>query len=614
MDLPEPPADQADLVSGGVHYLLVSRQISYRDRQQTDYRRYVEKIVNSSGLESASTLSFSFSPEKETVRLHSMVIYRDGETIDEKDAVDLHVFRQEDQVADGILDGRKTVLANLPGVRVGDIVEYSFSRSFTTVLMPDDFYAEAWGSYRDPVAQLDFSVRVPEGMKLEYKLHGFSDEPEITTSDGMTTYHWSRRPPPVDPPTKSAPPWFSASDFLEVSSIPSWADIASGTLAHYPKDAEMPAALQDRLEAIRAATDDKKRWVSDVLRLVGDEVRYVGIEIGDGAFVPRAPKTVYELGYGDCKDKAQLMATALRWLGIDAVPALADSDGDLLIGQLPSPYAFNHAVVRVRLDGVTYWLDPTLTLQHSADPALSQVTYSYALPIEAEARGLEKMDPTVLYEPMTVVSETVTFHYGKDTPPFTLRVESRYKGPDADRFRRRLADRGMAGLSEAYLDYYDGLYDGVRATRKMRIEEDDEGTVTVNEFYEGTDREAFDAYAESFPLRGDTTASVLHDANMKLDNPIRLSFPLFFEHRVTLKNLRTDLDPLDRLWRSKRYLDYSRDSYKKGRDLSVVWRLRTKRDHVRPDEIDAYAELVDEIDEDMDWYYDVRPTPETVQN
>ena len=615
VEIPAPLPEHADRVSGGVYYLLVSRQLDYDGSQRTIYRRYAEKIVNSSGLEGVSSLSISFRPDRETLRLHSLIVHRDGETIDLKDAVELHVFRQEDQVSDGVLDGRETAFANLPGIRVGDVVEYSYSHSFRTILMPDDFFAAASASYTQPLARLDVSMRVPEAMELQYRLHGFSEEPEIEVSGGRKTYRWSRLPPPIDPPTLGAPSWYVGWNFLEVSSIGSWADIAAGTLLHYPRDAELPAALRDRLEAIRAATDDRKSWVTSVLKLVQDDVRYVGIEIGDGAFVPRAPKTVYELGYGDCKDKAQLMATALRWLGIDAVPALVDIDGgEPMAERLPSPFAFNHVVVRVRLNGETYWLDPTLTLQDSADPAQSQVSYGYALPIAADATGLEKMEPASLYEPMTVVSETVTFHYGKDTPPFTLRVESRYKGPDADTFRRRLADRGMAGLSDGYLDYYDKLYQGVRKTEKMRVDEDGQGGVTVTEFYEATDRAAFDAYADSFPMRGDTVYAAIREADRKLDNPVALDFPLFREHRVTLKNLRSDLEPIDRLWRSKRYLDYSVGAYKKGRDLTLIWRLRTKRDHVKPDELRSYADVTGDIEDNSVWYYDIRPDSETVQN
>lgn len=612
--IPEPLPEHADEISGGTYYLLLAEHGSHDGQTRTDYFRYAKKIINRNGLEDSSSLSLSYRPGIERLQLHGIALHRDGETIDLTDVVDLQRFRREDRLSGGILDGRITVFANLPGVRVGDIVEYAYSYSYSTIMMPEHFYDSWTASYSQPVARLEFSMRVPEEFDLQFRLHGFSEAPEVTVSDGMRTYRWSRTPP-IDPLTKSAPYWYDAGASLDASSIGSWGDIVKASLPGYPENADLPEAFRAKLEAIRAETDDRRVWISKVLRLVQDDIRYVGIEIGDGAFVPRSPTTVHELGYGDCKDKAHLMATGLRWLGIDAAPALVHSSrGSMLPERLPSPFAFNHAIVRVRLLGETYWLDPTLTLQHSADPRLSQVAYGHALPIAADVQGLEAIEPIVLYEPLTRITETVTFRYGKNLPPFLLMVETRYKGEDADAFRHRVAQRGLASLRKSYLDYYDKLYRGMREAEKMRVEEDGSGAITVTESYEATGGEDYDELAEEFPLQADAVRSILPDADPEFDNPVRLTFPLFTEHRIVLRNLRTNLEPLERFWLSHPYLDYSLGSRKQGRTLSVTWRLRTRRDHVKASEVDDYAKLIDEIEDNAYWSYDVRPNPAPAGN
>jgi transglutaminase-like putative cysteine protease len=97
---------------------------------------------------------------------------------------------------------------------------------------------------------------------------------------------------------------------------------------------------------------------------VQDEVRYLGIELGTYSHTPTGPSKVFERRFGDCKDKTLLLATVLNELGIDARPALVNTDARrALDGWQPSPYAFDHVIVRAELGGKTYWLDPTTPYQ-----------------------------------------------------------------------------------------------------------------------------------------------------------------------------------------------------------------------------------------------------------
>ena len=48
------------------------------------------------------------------------------------------------------------------------------------------------------------------------------------------------------------------------------------------------------------------------------DIRYVGIELGIGGWQPHPAAEVFSHRYGDCKDKATLMAAMLREIGIDS--------------------------------------------------------------------------------------------------------------------------------------------------------------------------------------------------------------------------------------------------------------------------------------------------------
>ncbi len=184
----------------------------------------------------------------------------------------------------------------------------------------------------------------------------------------------------------NTPGWHERVSSIDLSSIKSWADVAKSSVVHYAPGTPLPNDFKLKLEKIRKQTSDPKRVIAELLALVQNEIRYVGIEIGRGAFIPRAPAKVIERRYGDCKDKAFVMIAALRELGFDAVPVLAHLEkGEMLNTRLPSPYAFNHVFVRVKNEEDVYWLDPTGTQQYSPDPKNSQVNYGYVLPIEPES-------------------------------------------------------------------------------------------------------------------------------------------------------------------------------------------------------------------------------------
>ncbi len=81
-------------------------------------------------------------------------------------------------------------------------------------------------------------------------------------------------------------------------------------------------------------------------------VRYFGIELGWGSWVPRAPEVTLSRGFGDCKDKALLMVDLLRAAGGEAVPVLISSPSHEFVDpDLPTPFRFNHAIVGVPWSG-----------------------------------------------------------------------------------------------------------------------------------------------------------------------------------------------------------------------------------------------------------------------
>ena len=79
---------------------------------------------------------------------------------------------------------------------------------------------------------------------------------------------------------------------------------------------------------IAAEHSDPAGRAAAVLQLVQREIRYLGIEVGAGSHAPCAPALVCQRRFGDGKDKALLMVALLEALGVEAAPALVDTDVD----------------------------------------------------------------------------------------------------------------------------------------------------------------------------------------------------------------------------------------------------------------------------------------------
>ena len=78
------------------------------------------------------------------------------------------------------------------------------------------------------------------------------------------------------------------------------------------------------------------------------DIRYVDIEIGIGGHQPHFASEVLRHKYGDCKDKAALMATMLSELGYHSEMVLVHTEHGIVKPSVPSDY-FNHAVIAVEL-------------------------------------------------------------------------------------------------------------------------------------------------------------------------------------------------------------------------------------------------------------------------
>jgi transglutaminase-like putative cysteine protease/Tfp pilus assembly protein PilF len=185
--------------------------------------------------------------------------------------------------------------------------------------------------------------------------------PRRETSSGRQRLVFELRDvPPLAPPLPGLPPEAPRQPGIAFANGASWRDIAEAYSGIVDR-AAAGAQLADWLRAAGAfdAAGSQLETVQRVLaHMTG--IRYTGVELGEGSFVPRSPAETLGRRFGDCKDKAVLLVAALRALDIPAYVALlaAGEDDPDVDPALPGFGAFDHAIVYVP-GTPALWIDPT---------------------------------------------------------------------------------------------------------------------------------------------------------------------------------------------------------------------------------------------------------------
>jgi hypothetical protein len=120
------------------------------------------------------------------------------------------------------------------------------------------------------------------------------------------------------------------------------------------------AALNDEIAQKARELAANAQTEYDKIRAVGafvQNLQYISVDIGVGkgnGYRPRPASLVLQRGYGDCKDKANLMLALLKALKIDAyLVAIYSGDRTFVREEWASPFQFNHCIIAVRVSGET---------------------------------------------------------------------------------------------------------------------------------------------------------------------------------------------------------------------------------------------------------------------
>ncbi|GGA67440.1 hypothetical protein GCM10011521_01950 [Arenimonas soli] len=579
---------------------LVDHQVDLRDGRYALYEDLAYQPLSTELVGEAARLDVNFSPDFQRLVLHRVALRRDGRWLDRLDPAKVSLVRREKRFEQDLADGTIAALLVLEDVQVGDVVRVTYTVEGSNPVMAGSLaegFTLAWNApslVRAGRAVFDRDAEVALRWRGEPR-------PLKRGRDGgsqVVSFEYRNIPAVLNP--GDIPSWFNPYPRLQLARERSWADVVAWALPLYPNSPALPAELEQRLAAWQSLPPLARAGAA--LQLMQEDVRYFGIEMGDNTHRPQPPDVVWARRYGDCKDKTYLLVQMLRRMGLEAEPALVSTRlGRALADELPAASAFNHVIVRLRHEGKSYWLDPTLTGQRGDIGGRDLHDYGLALPVVAGADALVPVQaPEGVRNEVVVVEHFVPDQDGKAVE---LRVQTTYRGDRADDVRRSLQARRPEQVARNSIDYHRKRFGELTVVDPLSVTEDEaENILVVHERYRLEDplepsgrTRTLAAYAE-----GLTSGTSLPD-RVERDAPIGLPRPATLRHEIlvdlpegwVLENLP-----------GKKAIQGGPTSYTRQLDLDnrrarLVHELQLASDHVPAGQASEYVRGLREMREAM---------------
>ncbi len=227
-----------------------------------------------------------------------------------------------------------------------------------------------------PVIESEFSVDVPEGVNITYRMFN-CDSLGITLTKTQkkksTTYTWKAHGMAAYSSETDAPGIAYSAPHMVVYIKDYNLNGVKATLINGPADlyhwyyslvkdanSKPDKDLKVFVDSLVMNSASEQEKAKKIFYWVEDNINYIAFEDGLAGFIPREADKTYANRYGDCKDMASLthillqsagIKSYLTWIGTRAIPYTYE--------EVPLSYTDNHMIVTYILDGKYYFLDAT---------------------------------------------------------------------------------------------------------------------------------------------------------------------------------------------------------------------------------------------------------------
>lgn len=575
-------------------YLLYEKQVDLSSNVKQQYTRIATKINSEQGIPEVSQITLDYFPLYQSLTLHKLSIIRNGEEIDKLATTEIKQYQNENEMSNNIYQESWTALLVVDDVRVGDILEYSFSYTGSNPILGDKYFGSISLNWVVPVEKLNFRLKTRKEKPVYFRFA--NSQLKLNESVENDNKFYSLTIKDVKPVHNEdyIPEWNSPFSWLEYSEYKNWQEVSLWASNLYQIDHQLPEDFANLLKSLQAPS--QTRTISNITQWIQDNIRYFGIEFGENSHKPSTPSETYTRRWGDCKDKSVLLAAALNSLNIKASPAMVSTSYRKAIGEmLPSPGVFDHVIVNVELNGKYYWVDPTRTNQSGDLTQMSFPNYHLALVPNANSTALVTMNPTNEKQLSAKVEQLEKLIVDEKNTANELKVTTTYSGWKAEEMRHYLKSTNYEQVKRDFLNYYTKLYPGISNETSISFEDSkDANQLVLTESYVINDLFQGSSSKSQLTLTPSSISDYIWLPSIRNRNmPFKSNPPVEVFHKTELvlpeKVNIVWHDGLDKQEISNDWFDYVQKAEQEKSSLTIEHHYNMKQQVIPADEFSDYA-------------------------
>jgi hypothetical protein len=315
--------------------------------------RRAYKILRPSG-KGYGTVRADFDSETRITSMHGWCIPAQGKDyeVKDKDAVETALF--------GVMNGElvsdmRTKLLQIPASDPGNIVGYEIEHEDRPYVLQDQWM------FQDtiPVREARYTLQLAPGW--EYKAVWLNHEEVKPTSVGNNQWQWVVSDMKAIQPENSMPSWKGVAGQMVVSLFPTgggankgfadWNEMGRWENGLAIGRREASPEMKQKVAMLTASSPTPLEKMHALAQFVQRDIRYVAIQLGIGGWQPHPAPEIFVHRYGDCKDKATLMSTMLKEMGVESYYFSVNTTRGAVTPATPAIRWFNHEILAVRLPG-----------------------------------------------------------------------------------------------------------------------------------------------------------------------------------------------------------------------------------------------------------------------
>ena len=587
-----PVATVSDEATGGLFYTLEDHQQRVTETSTERYYHESYRVNSQAGLDAGSQIKPEFDPTYQELIFHSISIKRGDKVINALRPREIKLIQPENNLDEREYNGRISALVFLNDVRVGDVVDYDYSVNGSNPVMRGRFAGRFFLIGDNPIQLLRRRLLWGSARSLHFKGFNTNIEPAVREVGAFLEYTWEREnvlPMQVD---DGIPEWFNPYPTVQLSDFSGWDDVTGWAVPLFKTDIAAEPELVRQTLAWKAASPDTGDRLVAALRFVQDEVRYLAIEIGPYSNRPNPPSTVFKRRYGDCKDKSLLLVTMLNELGIESYPALVNTKSQNQVSRFqPSPFAFDHCIVKAIYGGKTLWLDPTASLQRGTLENLSDQDEGFALVLKEGGRALEVIPAPANDHVLVTVNEV----YVADRPgtPVSLEVTTTFHDSEADAQRYWLTRHPVSEVAKEFLNYYAHTDASISADGPPTVTDDPvQNSLVISERYKIPD---FWSAGERELFADRINQELERPSITQRGMPLAISYPAYVEQTIELRSPnRPAIAPASGTL-SDEAVHFEYKVGVSGNTARMKYMYRSLQDHLDAVKVARHLELIESI-------------------